>query len=66
MATTQNNKRPVSSPSSEEKRSPRKMKRRTRTGIIPLNDSSEGTEEFICPVCLDSITDEHDSIHCEG
>ena len=63
---TQNNKRLVSSPSSEEKRPPRKTKRRTRTGKIPLNDSSEGTEEYICPVCLDSITDEHDSIYCEG
>ena len=62
---TQNNKHPVSLPSSEEKRS-RKMKRRTRTGKIPFNNSSESAEEYICPVCLESITDEHDSIYCEG
>ena len=33
---------------------------------VPLNDFGEGTEEYICPVCLDSITDEHNSIYCEG
>ena len=61
----QNIKHPVSSPSNEEKRS-REMKRKTRTGKIAINDSGESTEEHICPVCLDSITDEHDYIYCEG
>ena len=46
---TQNIKHPVSLPSNEEKRS-REMKRKARTGKIALNDSSESTEEYICPV----------------
>ena len=63
---TQSNKHLVSSPSSEEKRPPKKTKTRTRSGKILLNDSSKDTEEYTCSVCLDSITDEHNSIHCEG
>ena len=48
----QNNKHPASSPSSEEKEPPKKTKRRTKTGKIPLNDLNEGTEEYTCPVYI--------------
>ena len=63
---SQSNKRPVRSPTSQEKGPAKKAVRNSKTGKVSFNNTGEGTEECICPVCLDKITDEHDAIYCEG